>query len=86
MSPTNNTPDDAALSTALAKEVTRFLTDPSDVLDAATADPSWGKSPLETLDRHLTSAGYGPEARRQIVEGARHMDAMGSELLSALGL
>ena len=79
-------PDDAALSTALAREVTRFLTDPSDVLDAATADPAWGAHPLETLDRHLANAGYGLEARRQIVEGARHMDAMGSELLSALGL
>lgn len=71
---------------AIAQEMTRFLSDPSPVLDAATADPTWAAAPLETLARHLERAGYSAAAREQIVEGARHMDAIGAELLSALGL
>lgn len=70
----------------LAQEITKFIGDPSPVLDAATADPEWAKEPIATLKKHLAKAGYSEEAQRQIGEGALHMDTLGTEFLSALGL
>lgn len=80
MSPTDPT------NNKLAQEMTKFLGDPSEVLNPATEDPEWAKDPLKTLDKHLAAHGYSEEARRQICEGAKHMDAMSTELLSTLGL
>ena len=70
----------------LAQEMTGFLSDPSEVLNAAAADPKWATEPLEALERALVAKGFSPEARAEIIEGAKRMDAMGTELLSALGI
>lgn len=70
----------------VAQQITGFLGDPSEVIDAAEREPDWQSAPLAALDRVLERKGYCPEARAEIVEGARHMDKMGAELLSALGI
>lgn len=73
-------------TTTTAQDMTRFLSDPSVVLDAAAADPRWAVDPDGCLDRALVAHGYGDEARAAIRDGAKHMDKMADELLSALGL
>lgn len=69
-----------------AQEMTRFLNDPSAVLDAATADPTWEKDPAGTFDRHLAAKGYSEAVRKELAESFAHLDDFGAELLKAIGL
>ena len=77
---------DALHGRTLAQEMTRFLNDPSAVLDPATADPTWASDPAGTFDRHLKAQGYSAEARVELAESLAHLDDFASELLKALGL
>ena len=78
--------DDPTDERTLGQEMTRFLSDPSAVLDAAASDPGWAADPVGTLDKHLAQAGYSETARAHLRESAKQLNPIAAELLAALGI
>lgn len=79
-----STPTEPTEPKIVAQQMTAFLSDPSEVLNAATAEPDWDASPRDALARVLLRKGFCPEARAYILDGLEHMDAMATYLLSTL--